>query len=189
MVWRDIFLVGYSYNSLTGLNEVVEEAVTIQGFMDKFLRHCHLIDPEEAILRGKHLGWNHFPEHFIFGNFSCLRCGLCCKNWEFVEVNKEQIKKWEIEGREDVLKYIPYIDGRSTGEIYPRGDHGCPMCRKVVNKPYYSCRIQDSKENLPVCRDYICRKSLPVAHLDFKNVDELIKIVGLNKYYRLIERH
>jgi len=39
-----------------------------------------------------------------------------------------------------------------------------------------------------ICKAYLCSKSLPVAYLDYKNIDELIALIGLDAYYSLIER-
>jgi hypothetical protein len=35
------------------------------------------------------------------------------------------------------------------------------------------------------CLGYLCRKSLPVAHLKWKDVDELIGKIGLSGYTEL----
>lgn len=60
--------------------------------------------------------------------------------------------------------------------------------RKVRGKPYYYCRIEEAKEFPPICRAYVCSKSIPVAHLNYKDIDELLEIIGLDVYYAFVER-
>jgi hypothetical protein len=128
----------------------------------------------------------------MFANFQCLRCGLCCKNYECVEVESKLVARWEAEGRDDILQYFVvyarFENGHVLGEIYPRGETGCPLCRKILKKPYYGCKIHDVKEHIPICKAYLCSKSLPVAHMNFPNVQELIEFIGLKRYYSLVER-
>jgi len=57
------------------------------------------------------------------------------------------------------------------------------LCRKTTGKPYYYCRIQSAKKNIPVCKAYLCSKPLPVAHLNYEDVDELIELIGVDRYY------
>ena len=60
--------------------------------------------------------------------------------------------------------------------------------RKVRGKPCYYCRIEEAKEFLPISRAYVCSESVPVAHLNYKDTDELIEIIGLDAYYTFVER-
>jgi hypothetical protein len=62
------------------------------------------------------------------------------------------------------------------------------MCRKATGKPYYKCRIQAAKEHLYVCKTYLCSKAIPVAHINFKDIDDLIRTIGLKAYYALVEK-
>jgi len=198
MVWKDNFMVDGSLKTLEGfLDEVFSLSTSPYGLEDLFLFHFPLAyfkDPRDMIMLGFHfLDKKHFPKHFLFANFQCLRCGLCCKNYECVPVYGSQVKEWELERRDDILKYV-VIYARSEddkvilAEIYSRGITGCPLCRKVRGKPYYKCKIHSAKENLPVCKAYLCSKSIPVAHLNYESIDELIEMIGLESYYSLIER-
>lgn len=62
----------------------------------------------------------------------------------------------------------------------------CPFVRKVRNKPYYECRIHDTSTE--ECRGYLCEKSLPVAHLNWIDVEDLIQRIGLKQYRSLTKR-
>jgi len=93
MVWKDNFLVD-------------DELTTIDGFLDEFFPLCYFMNPKDIFFLNLYMGKKHIPKHFVFANFQCLRCGLCCKNYEVVQFYREQIKKWESEGREDILKHI-----------------------------------------------------------------------------------
>ena len=183
MVWKDNFLVD-------------GDPTTFEGFCDDFFLFCYFRDPKDIFSLNlheyAHVGDKPFPKHFFFANFQCLRCGLCCKNYEAVEIYPEQVEKWELEGREDILKHIWTLRDNSgrivIAEVFSRSWRGCPLCRKITGKPYYYCRIQSAKKNIPVCKAYLCSKSLPVAHLNYKDVDELIELIGVDGYYALIER-
>jgi hypothetical protein len=188
MVWKNNFMVEkISVDIATGVKQSSFELVTIEGFMDDFFPLCSFENPQDTYHMGLYLNEKHFPKNIIFANFRCLRCGLCCRNYD-CEVEREQIMEWEVEGREDVLKYIWLPDGFVHGEIENPSWTGCPFCRKVGGKPYYYCRIQPAKSNLPVCKAYLCSKSIPIAHLNYEDVDELIEMIGLSGYYSLIER-
>jgi|GEM_PF-5674829 hypothetical protein len=121
-----------------------------------------------------YLDEKYFPKTFLFANFQCLRCGLCCKNYEDIEItSREQVQKWKEEGKTEVLNHLDVmIDEPSFfhAEIYSTTWTGCPMCRKVRGKPYFICRIQSAKAHIPVCKAYLCSKSVPVAHIDFKDI-------------------
>ena len=89
------------------------------------------------------------------------------------------------------MQYV-VIDRHPRGlvyaQIHPRSFTGCHLCRKVRGKPYRYCKIQSAKDHLPICKAYLCSKSIPVAHLNYKDVDELIEMIGIHGYYSLIER-
>lgn len=163
-----------------------------------FLEPYHK-DPQEFFLRSYFfLGDKHFPKHFMFGNFQCLRCGQCCKNWEGAEVSDEQIWDWMLEEREDILKFIDFeidwehldSEGRprlkGLKEIYPLQGYGCPFCRKVRNRPYYGCKIHKRKPE--GCRDFSCAKSFQFANIPHENVEDLIRRVGLEKYLAVVKK-
>jgi hypothetical protein len=189
MVWVENFLVDDVPETLEGLlDDVFGFQTYISTFIVFDLRLCFFQDPKDIFRLGSYLDEKHFPKHLVFGNFQCLRCGLCCKNYECVPVEKEQVQEWELQGRADILQYVRLYEMVLLPEIYPRGWIGCPLCRKVRNKPYYACKIHSSKNNLPICRAYLCSKSIPVAHLNYKDVDELIEMIGLEDYYSLVKR-
>lgn len=149
-------------------------------------------EPTDIFKIGKHLEPKHFPQNFFFANFQCLRCGLCCKKYESAEVtDKAALLKWKKDSRDDILKYLTvHFDG-PEGYFHAELDKagkGCPMHRKIVNKPYCGCQIHMEKEYLPICDSYICSKSLPIANLPFDNVDELIEKIGLKRYKELISK-
>ena len=196
MVWKDNFMVEDDLVTLEGFLDEIFSFSVLDPILDNPIfnfRLAYFKDPRDIFKIGLYLDEKHFPRHFLFANFQCLRCGLCCKNYECVPVEGSQVRKWELEGREDILKYVViYLrsedDRVILAEIYPRGMTGCPLCRKVKGKPYYSCKIHSVKESLPICKAYLCSKSIPVAHLNYKNIDDLIALIGLDAYYSLIER-
>lgn len=179
MVWKSNFLVD-------GM------PTTIEGFLDEYFPLCYFKNLKDIFYSNLYVGRKNIPKHFVFANFQCLRCALCCKNYDAVQVFPEQIKKWESEGRDDILKYIWALPRKNgtifVAEICSHDLGGCPLCRKVRGTPYYYCGIRSAKKNLPACKVYLCSKSLPVAHLNYEDVEELIKIIGLESYYALIER-
>jgi len=170
---------------------VKDKPITFEGFLCNVFGYFHdfsvrayFKDPKDVFKLGRYLDGKHFPEHVIFANFQCLRCGLCCKNYDCVQVAEELILKWQVEDRENVLRHVD----EDLSEIYSDSWTGCPLCRKVRSKPYYACRIDSDKEFIPICKEYLCSKSVPVAHINFRDVDELIEIIGLERYYALIEK-
>jgi len=140
-----------------------------------------------------------FPKHFCFANFQCLRCGQRCNDQRVVRT--EDIRRWFNEERFDILEHvycyekgdfcgaITYIDPcnncstTSKDIVTNRPSARCPFVRKVRNKPYYKCRIHGTKTE--ECAGYLCMKSVPVAHLNWNDVDELIAMIGLEKYLDL----
>ena len=133
---------------------------------------------------------NSFPREIMFANFQCLRCGLCCKNYEGADIFGDLEERLMNDGKENLLDYIwikKFKDG-AIGSTIPTLMGSCTLCRKVRNKPYYYCRIHEYKDFLPTCKSYICNKSFPVAHLNYDDIDSLIKMIGIYEYYSLIER-
>lgn len=80
-----------------------------------------------------------------------------------------------------------YRDGYCVGMIFDPKKFACPCCKKVKNKPYFYCELNDYKEFIPTCNQYLCKKSLSVSNLNFSTIDELIKIIGIEEYCKLIE--
>lgn len=150
-------------------------------------------DPSDMIKLGRHLDAKRFPKHFLFANFQCLRCGLCCKKYKGIDVlDKSAIKKWVENSREDVLKHLTVVfddpEGFFRAEIDQEGP-GCPLICKMNGKPYYGCGIHLEKDSLPICSSYICNKSIPVGNLSFADVDELIEKIGLERYKELVDKY
>jgi len=144
-----------------------------------------------------------FPRHFFFANFRCLRCGRCCKYYvPPIKVYTVEIKRWIGQGEKHILEHIwcfkkeGYCAKRISNSVCVDCDSnakqiesesasrkGCPFLRRVRNKPYYKCSIRDTVPE--TCSGYLCQKSLSVAHLKWKNVDELIAKLGLPAYRKL----
>lgn len=146
-----------------------------------------------------------FPRHLVFGNFKCLRCGSCC-NWEGTHAYREDIQRWIEEERYDILSYVRcpehnrdrrvscanhllHFDKQSLcenclgGDFVPIKMGKCPFVVKVRNKPYYKCKIQDTK---PVeCSEYVCKKSLPISDLNWNDVEDLVHKIGIRHYRSL----
>jgi hypothetical protein len=166
MVWKNNFLID-----------------GIPFTYEKLIDDDYFKDPKDAFRLGLFLDTKHFPQHIIFGNFQCLRCGLCCKNHDWIQLSPGAISEWRRQNRKDILKYV------NNGDLEAAISWtGCHFCRKAPKKPYYGCRINEFKEYLFDCKIYVCSKSLPMANINYKDVDELIQLIGLTKYYDLIEK-
>jgi hypothetical protein len=190
MVWKPNLYAGEPQEA-NGPRIKIDGMITFDGFVrdifgmfDDFSNLAYFSDPREAFRIGRFIDQKRFPQHIIFANFQCLRCGLCCKNHDGVEVSTSLIEDWNLEGRYDILRYVD----KDLGEIYPEKGSGCPFCRKATGKPYFNCKIQRYKERIVDCRPYLCSKSVPVAQINFRDVDELIVLFGIEKYYKLIEK-
>lgn len=187
MVWKTNL-----YRSQKTEAKELEGFLTFEGFMcevfgdfDDFTSKASFIDPKDVFKIGLHLDEKHYPKHIIFGNFQCLRCGLCCKNYNEVTIPKALILRWQRTGRNDLLKYVDLV----TREIHSEPNWlGCKFCRKEKSKPYYGCKVNSFKEYIPVCKTYLCSKSVPVSHINFKDTDELIGLIDRSGYYDLIEK-
>lgn len=192
MVWKtNLYLFWIAGLTIGGKLKELEGLFTFENFMlkvfdnfDGFIPRASFEDPRDVFNIGLHLDEKHFPKHFFFANFQCLRCGLCCKNHDWIQVSPELVLIWYAEGRENVLKYVD----KDSLKIIPDKWIGCNLCRRVNHKPYYYCRVNEDKELIFDCKVYICSKGIPVSHLDFKDIDELIGLIGLSAYYGLIEK-
>ena len=85
--------------------------------------------------------------------FRCIQCGHCCLELDAYSTtaHKEDILRWQKEGRGDILEYV--VGGDLW--ISPRTDRDvnrCPWLRKLPNENRYICRIHDTKPKL--CREY-----------------------------------
>jgi len=148
-----------------------------------------------------------FPKHIFFANLDCLRCGACC-SWDWRHAYRNDIKRWILESRYDILRHVDcskYSDARVVscasrflhydeqnpcgnchgGNIIPIDGGKCPFVMRVANKPYYTCRIHDTKPE--ECSEHLCEKSLPVVNLDWNSIEELIQKIGIERYKSLIK--
>lgn len=173
------------------------------GFVSRLNERCelHYKNPKWLFTYlFQHLN-ERFPKHFLFANFQCLRCGELCG--EAKDVYREDVKRWMIELRFDILEHVDCwskrgfciglsdlfepCDGCKGGELVTFSKNWkCPFLRKVRNKPYYECRIHET--TIEECRGYLCEKSVPVAHLNWIDVDDLIGRIGLEQYRLLRAR-
>ena len=89
--------------------------------------------------------------------FNCKQCGHCCMNLSDAYCNfvlDEDVDRWELEGRYDILKFVDqgsflndiWID-QETGEELGR----CPWLKRLPDKKYI-CRIHQTKP--AHCRNY-----------------------------------
>jgi len=163
-------------------------------------------DPLQVFELAQHFSLK-FPKHFIFGNFQCLRCGECCQ-WDWRHVYRNDIKRWILETRYDILRYVTcseYSDVRLAscasrflhydeqnpcencrgGDIYPIDGGKCPFVTKVRTKPYYKCRIHDTVPE--ECSEWLCGKSSSISHLNWDNIEDLIQKIGIERYNSLIK--
>ena len=89
--------------------------------------------------------------------FSCKHCGHCCLNLSDAYCNSvldEDVDRWEMEGRYDILKFVDRSSfcndiwiNQETGEELDR----CPWLKKLSNKQSI-CRIHHTKP--AHCRNY-----------------------------------
>jgi hypothetical protein len=176
MVWKDNL---WADDHMMPFNRFQEEYMPLSWFED----------PRESFQTIRLISYRKKPKDIIFANFACLRCGLCCKNYEGADILGDLEERLESDGRDDLLEYI-WVERFKTGSFgstIPTSRGSCTLCRKARGKPYYYCRLQDYKDFLPVCRAYLCSKSFPVARLNFRDIDELVSTIGLEEYYRLVE--
>ena len=189
MVWKPTLFVAETMalknrTSIKGFITFDGFVREVFGYFNDFSNSAFFKDPRDVFKLGNFLDSEHFPKHIMFANFQCLRCGLCCKNHDCVQVADELIRDWQIEERCDILSYVD----SELCEIQSSSGNGCPFCRKVKSKPYFACKIHPFKDRIVDCRPYLCSKSLPVSHINFRDVDELIEVLGLEEYYGLIEK-
>jgi hypothetical protein len=180
MVWKNNLLIDdkpYTYDGF----------LLYEGFFGSIspcFSAAYFKDPRDAVRIGMYLDRKHFPQHLLFANLQCLRCGLCCKNHDWCQIEPELVTIWKIEAKWNLLKHAD----EEMKEIQADSGTGCNFCRKVRNKPYYGCKVHTYKKYIFDCKIFICYKSLPVAHFNFNDVDELINRIGINEYYALIEK-
>ena len=91
-------------------------------------------------------------------HFRCKQCGHCCFNLSDAYCNsvlEEDVERWRLEGRADILKFVDerslFNDiwiCRETGEKLGR----CPWLKRLPENDRYSCRIHHTKPTH--CRNY-----------------------------------
>jgi Fe-S-cluster containining protein len=95
--------------------------------------------------------------------FKCKQCGNCCLNLYdafSTSATDQDIKMWELEGRDDILEWVDPIHIGSNQYVYDiwispvtHDDvNRCPWLRKLPNQDKYICRIHDFKPEH--CRKY-----------------------------------
>jgi uncharacterized protein len=69
-------------------------------------------------------------------DFSCEQCGKCCIEFGAgLSVSREEIAKWEKEGRYDILDYVfffEYMNCSQCNKLYPVDTSTCPTCGKEL---------------------------------------------------------
>ena len=93
----------------------------------------------------------------------CNRCGKCCTYPRFMGTLfaiKEDLLRWEDEGREDILSYANIFYDKegepSSADLWVKHDgeelSRCPFVRKDRNKTTHSCTIYDTRPT--ICQEY-----------------------------------
>jgi len=203
MVWKETLMAMTADWGISKIRKL-EEIEFNCGFISRLSERCWLYykDPRWLFT---HLFFHfneRFPKHFIFANFQCLRCGECCNDQR--AVYREDIETWMIDLRYDILEHVDCFEkGWCTShcdlvepcddcddtikEIVTNSYSGrCPFVRKVRNKPYYKCRIHDTRPE--ECRGYLCEKSLLIAYLNWDDIEELIREIGIEQLRSLWKR-
>lgn len=94
--------------------------------------------------------------------FKCHRCGWCCKH-KRINITYSDIKRWEKEGRWDILKEVSFVDyskhpnpdiRKTTGFYFaktckPTSEHPCPFLS--MNDGLATCTIYETRPL--VCRN------------------------------------
>jgi Fe-S-cluster containining protein len=94
----------------------------------------------------------------------CSNCGKCCTNTSYMgtlQADGEDVKRWEREGRDDILRYVSVLgpDENPWGDLWVDSENDfveklrCPFVRKVRNSNRYLCSIHETRPQ--VCRDYV----------------------------------
>jgi Fe-S-cluster containining protein len=94
------------------------------------------------------------------GGFDCQRCGKCCLvHVNRIRVVEQDVCRWKIEGREDILAWVCPVDygiqidyrfpvHPATGEDVSR----CPFLESLPGEGMYACRIYDARPD--ACRRF-----------------------------------
>jgi Fe-S-cluster containining protein len=108
--------------------------------------------------------------------FKCGRCGDCCRYWGGrASATDDDLRRWVLEGRKDILRYVELGLVAEKEIKYIRGDEWdgsddkvianmfisprtkkemnyCPFLRKETDKKTYRCKINDTKPK--ICREF-----------------------------------
>jgi Fe-S-cluster containining protein len=99
----------------------------------------------------------------------CRRCGICCLADINAFITKDDLKRWEKEGREDILHLLQHEHAVWAGDHFVssydgRYIHGCIFLTWEDHQ--YSCTIYGTRPK--TCRDYMPGSS--AICLQFKKV-------------------
>jgi len=185
MVWKENLLVDGKPESFAEFLDRFEGAFESRD-PEEFFRFVTLVFPDTVqLMKGR----TELPKHYLFANIQCLRCSLCCSNYQAPPVDPRIVDALRKDGRHDVVEHVSVLTPEGGG-VYVNLDaslNHCSFSVQVEGKPYYACRIHGYKRFLKPCRVYLCSKSLPVADIEYSSIDELIEKIGLEAYYRLVE--
>jgi Fe-S-cluster containining protein len=93
--------------------------------------------------------------------FSCRQCGNCCRALEYHnELTHADVSAWKTLGREDLLKWVEFIDREDAVNEYRiwvspktrRIVETCPFLKKDHTLNRWQCCIHDVKPG--ICRQY-----------------------------------
>ncbi len=100
----------------------------------------------------------------LFSNsddFKCRQCGLCCQVFcgTEIEITEKDIGRWTLNGREDILEWVDFINFGDHVEIdfpiHPTKNtqvDRCPFLGKLSGQDIYICKINDMKPT--GCREF-----------------------------------
>ncbi|MDY0039834.1 MAG: YkgJ family cysteine cluster protein [Desulforhabdus sp.] len=105
--------------------------------------------------------------------FDCKQCGLCCKLRGAYQnyATDEDFRRWELEGRTDILEFVTvndlgfdmHGDPRRLYNVWMKPGteeylDGCPFLKKIPEQEKYICSIHDTKpwhcRSFPSEREY-----------------------------------
>jgi Fe-S-cluster containining protein len=75
--------------------------------------------------------------------FKCRQCGNCCKGL-IVPISEEDILRWAVEFRDDILYWISWPE-QSIKFVKMDGEKQCPFLEKLACEDIYVCGIQKTK--------------------------------------------
>ena len=93
----------------------------------------------------------------------CARCGCCCHLDMVAYVSLEDIRRWEAEGRDDIIAHVRDFGVEWSGDaIKNRFESKVRTCRMTcvyldLQGPLATCTIHDTRTN--VCRAYVAASS------------------------------